>query len=129
MSKYIDLAKRISDYTRTISLDVHMGVREALAYLDMFPDEVPGRTITESEFRKLYLGVPPYKDYLSYAKALAMSLGITVVPDPEPTNAGKLEADIRALLQEPSQSFSIARDLAEKLDTAGWTKAPGGDDE
>lgn len=123
MSKYIDLAKRISDYTRTISLDVHMGVREALAYLDMFPDQVPGRTITESEFRKLYLGVPPYKDYLSYAKALAMSLGITVVPDPEPTNAEKLRAMLEVWTDEYDGSPETFTDYLDRM----GVKAPEAD--
>ena len=51
---------------------------------------------------------------------------LTAAPEMKFSNAGKLETEIRELFQEPSQSFSIARDLAEKLDAAGWAKAPGG---
>lgn len=89
-------------------------------------DRAPGRTITvtASEFDEAVEScitedatVPPHK--------FAERLGVVCVPDPEPTNVELLETEIKAMFQEPSQSFSIARDLAEKLDTAGWTKAPG----
>lgn len=126
MSKYIDLAEQIHAETRDqVYLDE---VGEVLDWLDRNPDQVPGLTITASEFDEAVEScitedgtVPPHE--------FAERLGVVCVPDPEPTNVGKLETEIRELLQEPSQSFSIARDLAEKLDTAGWTKAPGGDDE
>lgn len=121
MSKYVDLTDRI---VRDDLMERAPGisyVRDTLEWLDRNPDQVPGRTITESESKDLFntarQGLRYWPDALERA-------GIAVAPDPEPTNAEKLETDIRALLQEPSQSFSIARDLAEKLDTAGWVKEP-----
>ncbi|SMX76628.1 hypothetical protein [Brevibacterium antiquum] len=128
MSNYRDLAKRIIDYTRTISPDVHMGVREALAYLDMFPDQVPGRTITESEY---YEATRIHNsDYdRGYCKALADS-GLTVIPDPElepgPEDVRKLaQALAAAAFDKPWESFD---DLARQALKRGVT-APGASDE
>lgn len=45
-------------------------------------DQVPGRTITESEFQEVVRSHKSIRD-------LVKMLGITVTPDPEPTNAEK----------------------------------------
>ena len=77
-------------------------------------------TITQSEFdravrssRTIVSGVSP--------RLLMEVLGITVVPDPEPTNAEK----IIELMGKAPASLN-RRDLAKWLDEAG-VKAPGGD--
>lgn len=81
MSKYIDLADRIYDS----DLDVFLSeIREVLIWLDRNPDQAPGRTITRSEFNKVM-------DEGSSEEDIAARLGVTVVPDPELTNAEKLE--------------------------------------
>ncbi|MGV2820488.1 hypothetical protein ABZX73_06370 [Brevibacterium casei] len=80
-------------------------------------------TITESKFEEEF-GLFSRTD-----KRLMMGrldrLGITVVPDPEPTNAEKLEEIITD--EWPHSEFEI-RALAERLD-ARYVKAPGGDGE
>lgn len=128
MSKYIDLIGRITERLDVPCGNIRLGIHEALAYLDRYPDQVPGRTTTESELIAA-VDETNHEDMNEYqkARALLVHLGHTI-PDPEPTNAEKLETEIRELFQEPSQSFSIARDLAKKLDEAG-VKAPGGGNE
>lgn len=129
MSKYIDLAEQIVDDSHAHRQSIFSDdARVVLRWLDDHADQAPGRTITASEFDEAVEScitedgtVPPHE--------FAERLGVVCVPDPEPSNAEKLETEIKEMFQEPSQSFSIARDLAVKLDAAGWTKAPGGDGE
>ena len=86
--KYTDLTEEIwrTDGGRTSLGSVEM----VLDYLDTNPDRVPGRTITASEFDEAVEScvtedatVPPH--------TFAARLGVVCVPDPEPTNAEKLE--------------------------------------
>lgn len=88
---------------------------------------VTGRTITESEAKPLR-GIMVRRDGRPALK-IEDYLGLTVVPDPEPTNAEKLEKIIWAS-GGPVASISLTRAelLAKWLDEAG-VKAPGGDDE
>lgn len=86
--KYIDLAEKIAF---AFGLDTGI-VKYYMKRLDEFaainPDQVPGQTITESEFRAI-CGRLDLPQRLAVASALT-DCGITVVPDPdpEPTNAG-----------------------------------------
>lgn len=89
------------------------------------PDQVPGRTITESEYRHAMLAATDTEDF--DAEELLRRLGLTVVPDPDPTNAEKLAIylglhDLDALTQAGVAEF------AQQLDADG-VKAPGGDDD
>ena len=87
--KYTDLADKISDALEP-GLAGYAYIRNALRWLDTNPDQVPGRTITASEFDEAVEScvtedatVPPH--------TFAARLGVVCVPDPEPTNAEKLE--------------------------------------
>lgn len=81
MSKYTDLAEQIHAGTRDVVYLDEVG--EVLSWLDSHPDQVPGRTITASEFDEAVEScitedatVPPHK--------FAERLGVVCVPDPEP---------------------------------------------
>lgn len=84
--KYIDLVERIKrdrDMGPLTGLD---RVTYTLRWLDDHPGQVPGRTITASEFDEAVEScvtedatVPPH--------TFAARLGVVCVPDPEPTNA------------------------------------------
>lgn len=85
-------------------------------------EQVPGRTITVSEFDEAVEScitedatVPPH--------TFAERLGVVCVPDPEPTNAEKLNELICQATGSASASL-----LAGYLDEAG-VKAPGGNDD
>lgn len=89
------------------------GVRVALRWLDEHPDRAPGRTITESELKDLS------HDYYSSGRsvdAILSRLGVIVVPDPEPTNAEKLEAALRRCNYAGGPEY-----IAQQLDEAGVT--------
>lgn len=82
MSNYIDLEPQVSDYYGTFPGQARRaGICDALRYIDSHPNQVPGRTITESEFQEVVRSHKSIRD-------LVKMLGITVTPDPEPTNAG-----------------------------------------
>ena len=114
--KYIDLTEEIwrADEGRTSFGSVNM----VLDYLDRRPERVPGRTITESEFHEV---ADAHRNGGLGWEDLADSLGITVVPDPEPTNAQSLSK----LLEEFAQLNASCggeqgdHDLAEFLDARG----------
>lgn len=130
MSKYIDLKQRIIDVDTTKEefrcSDYGYGIEAALEYLDRFPDQVPGRTITESRYRA-------FTDSASEEYQAGFSDGFffadgCVIPDPEPTNAEKLEAlleggDINAQWGLRGGGVMFATELAHALDEAG-VKAP-----
>lgn len=119
--KYID---SINEIHKNTSGEVYrIEIAEILQYLDDHP-ELTGKAITADRYRQVQKMDSGY--IRGYDDALRET-GTIVLP--EPTNVELLEAEIKAMFQEPSQSFSIARDLAKKLDKAGWTKAPEGDDE
>lgn len=110
--KYTDLTEEIwrADEGRTSLGSVSM----VLDYLDRHPEQVPGRTITEreleravSETRLASCGVHPRR-FLTY-------LGITVVPDPEPTNAEKLADYVRQI----GRTAMSAEECGKWLDEQG----------
>ena len=123
--KYIDLTEEIwrADEGRTSFGSVSM----VLAYLDERPDQVPGRTITESEAwdiaGRTFHRWGSVEELASHLRGTFRQLGITVVPEPEPTNAEKLEQ----LYSNWSQS-NLNPPFGEWADSVG-VKAPGGDDE
>ena len=86
-------------------------------------DQVPGRTITESELSQKLANVPPYADEAVWLRAVLNALGVTVVPDPEPTNAEKWAKFLRKV----NPTSVMIDDYAKAIDAAG-VKAPGGDD-
>ena len=81
--KYIDLTEEIwrADEGRTSFGSVSM----VLAYLDEHPERVPGRTMTVGEMDH------KCTTYGSAYETGFKQAGGQVVPDPEPTNAEKLE--------------------------------------
>ena len=124
--KYIDLADRIgegAEYSNTTSFC--LGIECALRWLDEHPDQVPGRTITESEAREAWHRACNENDGTIYER-FAKAIGITVVPDPEPTNAERLTGLIENAVHSPA--WASAEALADYLDDNG-VKALGGDDE
>ena len=131
--KYIDLEARVKSEVEA-SIIGEAYVRATLAWLDEHPDQVPGRTIAESELRvvagRLFARWPDLGVFMGHLQRELSDLGITVVPDPEPTNAERLVEMIRGngydIRHNGNRSGSVA--LALDLDARG-VKAPGGDDD
>ena len=128
--KYIDLARPIlaeADNSNTTTFC--LGVREALYWLDDHPDHVPRRTITEGEFDELvdalHQNWATPEDFSGVLSDALIDHGITVIPDPEPTNAEKLKAVLDAI---GDSTDGYREHLARNLDEAG-VKAPGADDD
>lgn len=121
--KYIDMAEKItegSNLSNTVSF--RKGVAWALEYLDAHPDQVPGRTITESGCHALY-----HAAYYG-AKAFRGELedqGFAFIADPEPTNAEKLD---KIMEEWPGRATASDPTFGEYLHNRG-VKAPGGDDD
>lgn len=97
---------------------VHGYADAAMRWLQMHPDQAPGRTITVSEISKAF-----GTEYVAWARLCLARIGITVVPDPEPTNVERL----RALYMEWEREGPRTLAFAEWMDIRGVT-APGGDD-
>ena len=87
-------------------------------------DQVPGRTITESELRevagRLFARCPDLGVFMGRLQRELSELGITHVPEPEPTNAEKLK-DL--IWDEGDITGYRAQAIAEHLDRLG-VKAP-----
>lgn len=80
MNKYID---SIDEIHKNTSGEVYrIEIAEILRYLDDHP-ELTGKAITESELSEVTRTYESIRDLVNL-------LGITVVPDPEPTNAERL---------------------------------------
>lgn len=129
MSNYIDLEPAIAS-----KYDMNPGtIRVALGLLDHFatehPDQVPGLTITQSEYRDTLnhaVKTSGYGDDWERGFCTGLNFGGTkVIPDPEPTNAEKAAADLEAW----GMLRAGALELGPWLAGQGWVKAPGGDDE
>lgn len=126
--KFIDLAPQIASMH-----DQPLGtMRVALGLLDEFasdhPDQVPGRTTTESNLIKA-VGDPAHDDLAAGFFAGFRHGGGQITPEPKPTNAEKLE---KIVWDSDGPIGSISLDRASRL--AAWldehgVKAPGGDDE
>lgn len=133
-------AENLADYVRQMDL-TPMSPKECGKWLDEqgvkapgvgdeHPEQVPGRTITESEFHET---ADAHRNGGLGWEDLARRFGITVIPDPEPTNAELIERKLRELREEPGEWMTYATDsdicgFARALDAKG-VKAPGGDDE
>lgn len=120
--KYIDLHDEIAD-----SIHWDATVADTLKWLDEHPDRAPARTITESELIQLWQVTVEGRNIDDFAQELKDN-GITVVPDPEPTNRDRLQGWL-VEFAERNASCGGERgdcDLAEFLDAHG-VKAPGGD--
>ena len=120
------MAKKYEDLNAVIVSDkgtLWTQTQLVLNYLDSHPDQVPGRTITESEIRSVYkskFGINADSLIVDFVR----DLGITIVPDPKPTNAEKLADYVRQMDLTPMSP----RECGEWLDEQG-VKAPGGDDD
>lgn len=122
MSKFINLSEDIAIATEnTRSPYAWDAQREALEWLDSHPDQVPGRTITESELREYVEEIWDYVDHEG-VKELAGWCGANVIPDPKPTNTESIGYLIDAYR---SISFPTMA-LSDYLDKAG-VKAPTDD--
>lgn len=122
--KYIELADPIlaeADNSNTTSFC--LGVRNALYWLDAHPDQVPGLTITESELSEAAENSSRWTDE-GVGRDVLSHFGIEVVPDPEPTNAEKINEAYDVWDRDPQDLT-----FGEYLDRLGWVKAPGGDDD
>lgn len=133
--KYIDLADTITERLDVPCGNIRLGIHEALAYLDRYPDQAPGRTITESDYSDIAEWARNYSNRGWEGRTVLAGVGISIVPDPdpdpdpEPTNAesiSKLLAEF-AELNASCGGEQGDHDLAEFLNARG-VKA-GGDDE
>lgn len=111
MNKYIDSIDEIHKNTRG---EVYRSeIVEILQYLDDHP-ELTGKAITESEHvafkRDVFSGKIP-------ADKIAAHLDITIVPDPEPTNAERL-ADVYRSWYGGDE---VPNSLIQFMDQAGVT--------
>ena len=129
--KYIDLASRISNESGAYHLRDTI-IEGVLEWLDEHPDQVPGRTITEGEFDELVdalhqnWATPEY--FSGVLSDALIDHGITVIPDPEPTNAEKLVEDL-AGIYGANLNWTAKVAISEALTERGWVKAQGGDDD
>ena len=112
--QHIDLTNQI---LREVGGD-RAQIVDILAWLDDHPDQVPGRTMKKSDYQELMDGTS-----LSYGVGFTDGFhlaGGSVVPDPEPTNAERLEAtllDTFGLLETLGNQG--VHNLAFNLDKAG----------
>lgn len=112
MSKYIDLVSIIHRDTQEASSSP---IGSTLIWLDDHPGQVPGRTITQSDFDyayELHKGV----DGDAHYEGLLRNLGISIIP--EPTEADKLETLIKGHI---NVGGTTPRSLAEYLTAHGVT--------
>ena len=154
--KYIDLASRISNESGAYHLRDTI-IEGVLEWLDEHPDQVPGRTITESEAwdiaGRTFHRWGSVEELASHLRGTFRQLGITVVPDPEPTiplptePGAQFIAYSSKLSEDPEDQrefviagkYVVALDSAavysrELFEDAGWVvtslvTAPGGDDD
>ena len=129
MSKFINLSEDIAIATEnTRSPYAWDAQREALEWLDSHPDQVPGRTITRSDYQKLMDDTSmPYG--VGFTDGFHQAGG-SIIDDPKPTNAEKWETFIRHSGFSVSGYFGndAAQAFARVMDERG-VKAPGGDDD
>lgn len=118
--KYIDLHDEIAD-----SIHWDATVADTLKWLDEHPDRVPGRTVTEQQLIQLWQVTVEGRSIDDFAQELKDN-GITVVPDPEPTNAELLVEDL-AGIYGANLPWTAKVAISEALIERGWVKAPGGD--
>lgn len=95
---------------------------EMLPKCECGADQVPGRTISESDYSDIAEWARNYSNRGWEGRTVLAGAGITIVPDPEPTNAEQI-IDLMGL----APANLNRRELAKWLDARG-VKA-GGDDE
>lgn len=122
-SKLVELGPRIAEATRkSLTSACHLAQLEALRWLDEHPEAVPSPpakpAITESEIAKAF-----GPEYVAWARMCLARIGVTVVPDPEPTNVERL----RALYMEWEREGPRTLAFAEWMDIRGVT-APGSEE-
>ncbi|MGJ5724863.1 hypothetical protein ACSBQT_10825 [Brevibacterium sp. H602] len=83
--------------------------------------EAPGRTITESRITEAF-----GPEYMAWARMCLSRIGITVVPDPEPTPRQRLEALIFDKWGDRDDAQNITDAIVAEFDVS--VKAPGGDE-
>lgn len=129
MSNYINLIGQITERLDVPCGNIRLGIHEALAYLDRYPDQVPGRTITQSEYRdtlKHAVKTSGYSDDWERGFCTGLTVGGTkVVPDPEPTNAEQLDRIYQEWRQDTD---GMGLSVGEWMENHGVT-APGASDE
>lgn len=118
--KFIDLRDEIVEELHLTESEAS-GVDAAMRWLQMRPGTWPGRTITEQQLIQLWQVTVEGRNIDDFAQELKDN-GITVVPDPEPTNAEQIAEIIGKVGSFPSWERRL---LAEGLDKAG-VKAPEG---
>ena len=128
--KYIDMAEKItegSNLSNTVSF--RKGVAWALEYLDAHPDQVPGRTITESEYSAAVDAAKRVKgvslDRLWWqGRAFLFHAGVKIVADPEPTNAERWQ-ELLAQYKDEATGLESFGDWADRK----GLRAPEADDD
>ena len=119
--KYIDLRGKIAEAGAPgVGFNA---IRKVLEWLDDHPEQAPKRTmtITEQQLIQLWQVTVEGRNIDDFTQELKDN-GITVVPDPEPTNAEQIAEIIGKVGSFPSWERRL---LAEGLDKAG-VKAPEG---
>lgn len=128
MSNYIDMADQIIHDHGAPCGNIRLGIRSTLSWLDSHPDQVPGRTITDSELETITHDLATYGGPVlgTRIRVHLAHIGVTVIPDPKPTNAEKLAKMVRRACDNltPIQRDEITR----YFDEAG-VKAPEADDD
>lgn len=142
-SKFIDLAPTIIDRLDVPCGKIRLGICEALAFLDRYPDQVPGRTITPEALADAWANAEVVDEYQKGDVMIYMDESVDAVsvftadnartandnqrrlhraPDPKPTNA-ELINDLAKEWGRKGQHGSLGQYLTEH-----GVKA-GGDDE
>lgn len=129
--KYIDMYTAFKgDETFDMTETELIGAKVAFQWIDHNLEQVPGRTITQSDLIAA-VDETNHEDMNEYqkARALLVHLGYTI---PKPTNAELLEAlleggDINAQWGLRGGGVMFARELAHALDKAGVRAAGDGE--
>ena len=121
--KFIDLRDEIVEELHLTESEAS-GVDAAMRWLQMRPDRAPGQTITEQQLIQLWQVTVEGRSIDDFAQELKDN-GITVVPDPEPTNAERLAEALRQTNPAHGSDLHDIKGLSEALDKAG-VKAPEG---
>lgn len=124
-SKYIDLAERIAeDQGAWPGL---LAIQAALDWLDRNPEQVPGRTITDSELETITNDLATYSGPVlgTRIRVHLAHIGVSVVPDPEPTPRQLLEALIFEKRGDADDAQMITMSILDEFDVS--VKAPGGE--
>lgn len=115
MSKFVDLEDSVEYwFGEGMSRKTRDGVRLTLRFFDTFPGRAPSSRatrMTESDVTRIF---EASKSGRGATRTAIHRHGIEIVPDPEPTNAEKIET----LMGEAPSSLN-RRDLARWLDKRG----------